>query len=362
MSSTYKPSFMDVIKQLFQDITNTSGLVSTFFVLGLLTTIVSILVAVYYIYSMLDTIVQGMLLTTPLNMDTLEYNTMNSTQFFTLSSFNMWLFIVFPVLTVLWILIMAIVVSSKGVVLPTMIKYTAWILVAHNILFVIGYSIFFFRARYQHSLVVSRMKSFNQYVCQRIYRNTRFLNLLKTPQNDMISLMSIFTNTLKEVPINVKKDELAKVFYTLTLYYHYHKIGVRNPKIMGALSLFNPVQLLLKKCEPANYLNRYGTYIEDVSELIKQYLPPNLKQLNPEFIKSALDLSYTWMIQTNNLANSLYPEDALRPFITLTFINLTLQTISAIAISYFISDGERLRSFINKATNATQALVLGVSV
>ena len=96
--------------------------------------------------------------------------------------------------------------------------------------------------------------------------------------------------------------------------------------------------------------------------MIKQYLPPNLKKLNPELIKSSLDLSYTWVIQTNNLANSLYPEDALRPFITLIFMNITLQTISAIAISYFISDGERLRSFINKATNASQALILGVGV
>ena len=360
--SSEAPSFKDIIKQLFADITQTNGLIVTFFMLGVLTTIVSILMSIYYVYSMMDIILKGMMVTTPLNIDTLEYNTMMSTRFFVLSKFNMWLFMVFPLLTLLSFLIMGIFVIIKNIALPTLFKYTAWIFVAHNFLIFIGYSLFFFRARYQHGVVSSRILGFNQYVCQRIYRNTKFLNFLKTPQTDMVSIVNIFTDSMLKIPINSNKNDLAKAFYTLTLYYHYHKIGVRNPKIMGALSLFNPTMLLIKSCQPADYLNRYGTYIEDISELIKHYLPVYLNpSTNPNTIP-ALDLAYNWTLQTNNYANSLYPEDALRPFVLLTSINLTLQTISAVILSYFIADGERFRSLVSKVTHASEALLYGVAI
>lgn len=360
--SSQAPRFIDVLKQTFVEITQTNGIIATFFTLALLTTVTSILMSAYYVYSMMDTIVKGMMVTTPLNMDTLEYNTMMSTQFFKMSKFSMWLFFIFPLLSLIFLAIMGIIIIKKDIIIPTMLKYSTWILVAHNILIFIGYSVFFFQARFQHGAVTNRINGFNQYVCQRIYRNTKFLKLLRTPQTDMVSIVNVFSAAMLEVPRTIKTDDLAKAFYTLMLYYHYHKIGVRNPKIIGALDLFNPISLLLRNCQPANYLNRYGTYIEDITEMIKNYLPDYLRIEQNPLTLPAIDLAYSWILQTNNYANSLYPEDALRPFITLTFANLSLQTLSAVGLSYFVSDGERFRNMVNKVTTASQALILGVAV
>lgn len=363
MSSMDKPSFADVLKDIFRGIIEISPWISVFFVFGLLISIFSILLSIYYVYSILDTIVQRMMISTPLNMDTLEFEAMLSTELFKLSKYSMWLFIILPLLSIFLLAVMGIVaISIKSTTpIPSIIKYTTWILVAHNVLIFLGFSIFYFQARFQTNTVRSRINSFNNYVCTKLYRNSKFLNVIKNPQTDIISIVSKFTESLSHLPLNSDKDQYAKAFYTLTLYYHYHKIGIRNPRIKGALDLFNPLSILLSNCNPAGYLNRYGTYIEDISELIKQYLP---KTVNPnnDLVKQGLDQCYSWVIQTNNLANSLYPEDALRPFLMLTFSNLTIQTVSLVGLSYFVSDGERFRALVDKVSTRAQLAVFGVGV
>jgi|APGre2960657404_1045060.scaffolds.fasta_scaffold00151_6 hypothetical protein len=363
MSSTNKPTFMDVIKDIFSAIIEISPWISIFFVFALLISIFTILLSIYYLYSIMDTIIQRMAITTPLNMDTLEFDAMLSTEFFKLSKYSMWLFIVLPLLSLLLLGIMGIVIVSlkSATPIPSMIKYTTWILVAHNVLILLGFSIFYFKARFQTNTVRSRINTFNNYVCSKLFRNNKFLNLLRNPQTDIISIVTKFGDALSNLPAKADKDQYAKAFYTLTLYYHYHKIGIRNPRIKGALEIFSPMNLLLNKCNPAGYLNRYGTYIEDISELIKQYLPKKIDS-NNLLVKQGFDECYSWIIQTNNLANSLYPEDSLRPFLMLTFTNFTIQTISLLGLSYFVSDGERFRAIVDKVSTRAQLAVFGVGV
>lgn len=358
--STNKPTFMQLLKDFMDGVKQTEIKVLIPFMTSFTVTILSILLSIYYVYTMVMTLLERLSMRVPLNQDTLEFDAIPSTSFFTFSDYNMWLFFIFPIIAFLSLLIIPLVASTNFII-PDMVKIFIWVLLFHNIMVFLVFSIFFFQARYQNGLVNKRLNIVDNYICSKIYRNTNVLKILREPKTDFISIVNTIQEVMRLLPQNIKEDDLAKVFYTLHLYFHYHKIGVRNPRIQQALNTFSTSALLLKQCKPSKYFNRFGTYIEDINETIKEYLPKNFSKTDIR-IRNAFNKCYVMVVQTNNMANSIYPEDALRPFLSLNFSNVTIQMISLIILSYFVAEGDKFRSFVDKIANTVQIATIGVAV
>jgi len=357
--STNKPTFMELIKEFMDAINQTRLPVLLPFMSSFIIAIIGIFLSIYYIFTIVSTLLQKLYIKVPLNEDTLEYDAIPSTSFFTISDYNMWLFILFPIISFILLALIPIF-SSKLYVLPTIIKNLSWALLFHNILVLFGFSIFFFNARYQSSLVNKRLSTLDKFICSKLYRSMDVLSKLQTPKSDYIAMVDNIKSVLSKISSKISDYELAKVFYTLHLYTHYHKIGIRNPRIQNALSTFSATGMLLGQCKPSKYFNRYGTFIEDINETIKTYLPSFLPKNNKN-VKEALNTCYIWVSQTNNMANSIYPEDALRPFLSLSFANTTVQIVSLVVLSYFVAEGEMFRDAVNKIANTVQVATFGVA-
>jgi hypothetical protein len=358
--STYKPTFVQLVKDFMEGVKQTEIKVLIPFMSAFIVTILSMGLSIYYVYTMVMTLLERLSLKVPLNEDTLEFDAIPSTSFFTFSDYNMWLFFIFPLIVFASLLVIP-VLTSNNFIIPDIIKILIWVLLFHNIMVFIVFAIFFFESRYKNSLVNKRLSIVDNYICSKIYRNANVLKILREPRTDFISIINTIQEVMRLIPQNIKEDDLAKVFYTLHLYFHYHKIGVRNPRIQQALNTFSISSLLLRQCKPTKYFNRFGTYIEDINETIKEYLPQNFSKTDIR-VKNALNKCYVMVMQTNNMANSIYPEDALRPFLSLNFANLTIQTVSLLILSYFVAEGDKFRSLVNNITSAVQVATIGVAV
>lgn len=358
--STNKPTFVQLVKDFMEGIKQTELKVLIPFMSAFIVTILSMGLSIYYVYTMVITLLERLSIRAPLNEDTLEFDAIPSTSFFTFSDYNMWLFFIFP-LVAFASLLMIPVLASNNFIIPDIVKTLIWVLLFHNLLVFLVFAIFFFEARYRNGLVNQRLNTVDNYICSKIYRNTRVLKLLQQPRTDFISIINTIQEVLRLLPQKIKEHELANVFYTLHLYFHFHKIGVRNPRIKQALNTFSTSSLLLRQCKPSKYFNRFGTYIEDINETIKEYLPENFSKTDIR-VRNALNKCYVMVTQTNNMANSIYPEDALRPFLSLNFANLTIQTVSLLLLSYFVAEGDKFRSLVNKVTNTIQVATIGVAV
>ena len=358
--STYKPTFMQLVKDFMEGVKQTEIKVLIPFMSAFIITILSMGLSIYYVYTMVMTLLEKLSLKVPLNEDTLEFDAIPSTTFFTFSDYNMWLFFIFPLIVFASLLVIP-VLASNNFIIPDIIKILIWVLLFHNVMVFVVFAIFFFESRYKNSLVNKRLNIVDNYICSKIYRNSNVLKILREPKTDFISIINTIQEVMRLLPQNIKEDDLAKVFYTLHLYFHYHKIGVRNPRIQQALNTFSISSLLLRQCKPSKYFNRFGTYIEDINETIKEYLPQNFSKTDLR-IRNALNKCYVMVMQTNNMANSIYPEDALRPFLSLNFSNVTIQMISLIILSYFVAEGDKFRSFVDKISNTVQIATIGVAV
>jgi len=370
MSNSDKPSFIDIFMQLkdeFLKPENSKGYTASF-MFALIITICAFAVLIYYGFTLFVSILNSFLVKTPLNMETIEFNVMNSTSFLTYSKYMMWLFLALPILALTGCVVfvaLTYIMTKDGSSLPlpnapTMSSLT-WVIVMHNLLLFIGFLLFFMNSRHQNAAAIQRVDKFNNFIGDKIYKSATFLKNLATPQTDIISIMNTFTNALTTIPENLEATQLAKAFYSLHMYFHFHKLGIRNPKLIDALGIFNPLTLLIGNCDAANYLNRYGTFIEDNSELIKKYLPLTIDK-NSVRVKTALNTCYDWITQTNNLANSLYPEDSWRPFQRMFLVLITLNLISIVLMSYLISNGDVLRKIVNRVAHIAQATFIGTTV
>jgi len=372
MSDSNKPSFIDIFTQLKDEFSKPENtiLYTSSFMFALIITICAFAVLVYYGFTLFVSILNSFLVKTPLNMETIEFNVMNSTSFLSYSKYMMWLFLALPILALGGCITFIAVTYAKTKLgsslsnAPTMSSLT-WVILMHNLLLFIGFLLFFMNSRRQNSSAILRVDKCNNFIKDKIYKSASFLKKLATPQTDIISLMNTFTEAMKELPTNIEVPQLAKAFYSLHIYSHFHKLGIRNPRLIEALGIFDPMSLLIGICDAANYLNRYGTFIEDNSELIKKYLPPNIdttSEMGRNNVKAALTLCYDWITQTNNLANSLYPEDSWRPFQRMFLVLITLNLVSIILMSYLISNGDVLRKIVNRVAHIAQATFIGTTV
>jgi hypothetical protein len=183
-------------------------------------------------------------------------------------------------------------------------------------------------------MVNKRATLLNTFICTRIYKKGVFLKNLETPKRNIIDTEDTIVKCLKLLEKEKDVMSLAKGFYTLTLYRYYQNLTLNNPNINGAFELFNSNSLLQnhikQKCRPSSYMQRYGTFIEDIGESL---IRPHMSKSS--LVNNAMNKCDEWISSTNEFSNTLYPSEALNAFIILIIGTCVIQVILVASIGYY---------------------------
>lgn len=177
-----------------------------------------------------------------------------------------------------------------------------------------------------------------------------FYKELNSVQNNPIAVKVAAQKALRRLPENVDSDDLAKAMFTANLYIHYHKLGVRNPSILDAIDLFKPHRLLLRwTFNPADYLFRRSTFIDDLSETFgsntSNFLRPELLK-KQKVIMEAMAKNAEWIAEATNQANNIFPEDTVVPFFRMAVMMMFVQIFIPMLILQLLKEpGRRSKVF-----------------
>jgi len=259
----------------------------------------------------------------PLINETLEYNLARSVDFFKFRRFNLWIYIVLPILSVIGLIY---VITQSRYDIPAESKISViWLLVL-NLLLIFGFGFVFYTNVKKIKIVQSRLTKCNKFICNNIYKNNQVLDLLSKPKTSITEVRSVMRDIIQGLDPEIDTDSLSRLLYTLNIYNNFYNIGMNNPQIKDALNTLNPLRIITNRCDPANYFFRYGTYIEDINHELVKYLDKEISdsQSLMEKVKRAMIKCYGMVTETNNLVNNIYIEDAYTPFIEMYYVILRI--------------------------------------
>jgi len=186
-------------------------------------------------------------------------------------------------------------------------------------------------------LVSMRIRSYNTYIYNRMYKNGDFLKSLTEINSNTFESVETVKNILRQVPKTVSTLDLAKIMFSLNMYLHAHKLGLRNPNIVSALGTFSPMYMLnASRYSPSDFLFRHATFVDDYSQVMVSAMrslqaenwvsPPN------KTIYEATMMVNEWASGASNKANSLYVEDAVSPFVKMALGMAVVQWLPVIIL------------------------------
>lgn len=366
----------DAIQAFIRDIQSTSLLVSICVIISLFFTIISIIMAVVFTITSFKKLTRGLLVSNPVNEGSLDYNVAVSVSSWIPRGYNYIYFLVLPLLQALPLAIIGIyyfrgrknpeflsrfrVGSTMTLVMVVLAIQALICMLCNTIVYFNNYRII--------RLVTIRVNAFDNYVYDRMYKGSRvkpkdvpkseidtygkpsanskaFYDELGDMQPNPISVKLAIQRALQKLPAEISDDGLAKAMFTASLYAHYHKLGTRNPSLYDAIDLFRPMRLMIRDMfNPADFLHRKGTYIDDMSEtfgaLNSMYLRPSLRD-DQDKIASAIAKNAEWIAEANNRANNIYAEDAIAPFFSMVVAMFIVQLLFPMLIILYLSPADR---------------------
>ena len=233
------------------------------------------------------------------------------------------------------------------------------VLLIQGVISLIFNYIFYFQGSKGLSPINKRIQSFNKYVYDHMYKGTGLGNVLTTfnfykplseVQSNPITQKSAQKSALSVLPKDITAESLAKAFFTVNMHSHFHKLGLRNPSTQRALSLFDPLSLLIPSLfSPADYLFKRGTFIDDISDKLGN---PNAGFLDTEILQNgtvvnnAIALNAEWIAEANNRGNNIYAEDANIPFFIMATMMMMVQIVIIGVMYYILQDPRRREALV----------------
>jgi hypothetical protein len=167
----------------------------------------------------------------------------------------------------------------------------------------------------------------NTYIRTNISKNQEILNKLKIPKTDINDKYATIVECVKILKKEKNQTELAKGFYTLTLYNDYSASKSRE-----AYEIFSSIALLDQKNKPmpAGYMPFHGTFIKKIDEsIIRQYISSS------KLVDDAIDECDRMVEKTNELANKINPEPAFAWFIIMLVMTILINVLLVGSVFYF---------------------------
>ena len=196
--------------------------------------------------------------------------------------------------------------------------------------------------------VSAKVSQLNAHIYNNFTKNPLILPKLTVPQNSLFSLNTIAQECLSYITIISSEDDIAKIFFTITMLFHYHKLGTREEYLFNALQMFRIPNMLLRLISPADFFPRYGTYVSTIEPLIKSNISEELWVSSKTKIDKAFSICRGNVSKVNELANTIYPENAFLSFVILAAVSLVIQAIPVLAVIIYLVGGIGANSFIAK--------------
>lgn len=329
--------------------------------------IANIMISIFFLINQIQKIAKGRLIKNPTNSQTHDFTVSKMGNL--RSKYNLvffaFIFINFAALALCCVGIFRIIRNQKIHYhrTPTLVKAILYAATCQAAIGFFGALVITIALIRKLRISSQRIASFNKLVYSNLYKNGTFLKGLRNAPSNSFSLINVVRDSLDKLPQNVTTEQLAQAMFTLNMYMHFQKLGYRNPQLYGALShTFNVVGLLRKEFfSPADYLHRRTTFIKDNGDLMRDILirlgeekygknVTFMKKYNTT-IDEAIIKSTELTAEANNLANTFFPEDALRIYLKLYIYAFITQTLPFIIA---------LRVFRNKTLLKAFSVVLGV--
>lgn len=354
-------------KKIYFAFKNSSNGAAIFTILAFVLVISSMILSIVYLVKLLTDYSNGLLISNPLNIQSFGYNVSKSLGFFG-TKYKYILFIILPVFA--FIFSLGAVFYTSGVYkifritippVPTQGLVTG---IAIACLIQSTFSIIVNASTYGYTqkhlnIVNDRIKTLNNFIHNKLYKNANFLNTLKEIPTNSLLVNQVVQNALLKLDKNASVNDIASAFFTLNLFYHYQKIGYRSEFIEDATKLFDIRYLLTSSSlsksiistnlfnpiiwSPTDYLFNKATFIKDYSnEMQKMY---SAKSTNTELtrkIMMASNKTAMWLEEINTRANTIYPNDNKGKFITMAIVITIFQTLPLLILMY-VFQKERVR-------------------
>ena len=318
----------------------------------------SVILSIYYLILIIIKSINQSNLNSPLNHETLDYESVSSNSFDFNTSFNYTYFLILPGLALFGILLFILIkiyFIDNSVTIPLDVRKLIGGMLISIIIVLAIQSLIFIYSNITIKAVKNRLDKCDKYVCNRIYKSVKFLELIDEPKESIISTNNAITDAFNLLDENISIEELAKSFYTISLFNHYQKLSLSNPSIGKAFEIFNPSILLSSSgCNPSKYFSRYGSYIEDISETIIRPSLPKLISKDSIKMNKAFEIYNNWIVTTNNLANSISPQHALKSFIMMSILTPIIQLLYIyIIMKMFVvnTDNDMIANILQKIGN-----------
>lgn len=175
-----------------------------------------------------------------------------------------------------------------------------------------------------------RTREMNNFIYDNIYKKGNFFKYIEKPKKNIIDVNNSINNCLKLLQKEQDPLQLAKGFYTLTLYYYYQNFSLKNVNINKAFEIFSLKSQLTRDKFPSGYMQRYGTFIENIGENIIRPKMPSTSHVNEAMFKCD-----EWISRTNEYANTIYPSEAYNAFMILIIMSVVIQGLLLGSIYYY---------------------------
>lgn len=311
-------------------------------VVAILSLLFGVLLSVYYVLLLIFKSVKQTTIDAPLNNQTVDFDTISALSFG--GTFNYIYFMILPLISIVALVIFGALAYYYPPATPISagVKGAVFVLgIASVFVFVLQTFFNMYIGKFINT-IKERLDTLNEYMCSKIYKNTSLLNFIKEPKGSIISVDNTMQQALRDplaFPRDITVENMAKLFYTITMFNHYHKIGLRNDQIFKAFNIFQPLVILSGSCRPADFLTRYGTFIEDISDtVIYVYINPDILASRKADVEEAISMCNDWITNTSTQANTIYPEDAYSLFLILVVVTLIVQISSLIIFKFAFGD------------------------
>jgi hypothetical protein len=176
--------------------------------------------------------------------------------------------------------------------------------------------------------VKAQSDALNTLIRINIYKNGDFLKKLRKPKTDSNDKYNTIVECIGILKNEKDKYKLAKGFYTLTLYNYFNEFSYAQ----GAYEIFDLLALAdqTNKIMPSAYMPRYGTFIEDIGETIRQHMSSSSSLVNDAMNECDILVS-----KTNELANTIYPDQAFNVFLLMLVTTILINVLLVGSVYYY---------------------------
>ena len=319
---------------MFEDFKNLinllTGTTNRFFIyFTFLCVAITFLLIIAYVIIILKSFVTTPKNKTILNIESIEYASIYSLTFINkgLYSFNY---------TYFWIISMGVALLLLGYFkLSTkepnqdVLRFVNIALIALSIALPLQILIMVYAGRFINK-VKAQSDALNTLIRINIYKNGEFLKKLRKPKTDINDKYNTIVECIGILKNEKDKYKLAKGFYTLTLYNYFNEFSLKNlDNAQGAYEIFD-LLALTEQIMPSAYMPRYGTFIEDIGETIRQHMSSSSSLVNDAMNECDILVS-----KTNELANTIYPDQAFNVFLLMLVTTILINVLLVCSVYYY---------------------------